>query len=63
MAKNKYNQAVWSKRIKKKSSLLFQEIGSSINVDKRLFREDIMGSLAHIAVSYTHLTLPTILLV
>ena len=57
MAKNKYNQAVWSKRIKKKSSLLFQEIGSSIDVDKRLFREDIMGSLA--PVSYTHLTLPT----
>ena len=48
MAKNKYNQAVWSKRIKKKASLLFQEIGSSIDVDKRLFREDIMGSLAHI---------------
>ena len=48
MAKNKYNQAVWSKRIRKKTSLLFQEIGSSINVDKRLFREDIMGSLAHI---------------
>ena len=48
MAKNKYNQAVWSKRIKKKTSLLFQEIGSSIDVDKRLFREDIMGSLAHI---------------
>ena len=48
MAKNKYNQAVWNKRIKKKTSLLFQEIGSSIDVDKRLFREDIMGSLAHI---------------
>ena len=48
MTKNKYNQAVWSKRIKKRSSLLFQEIGSSIDVDKRLFREDIMGSLVHI---------------
>jgi len=48
MTKNKYNQAVWGKRIKKRSSLLFQEIGSSIDVDKRLFREDIMGSLAHI---------------
>ena len=48
MTKNKYNQAVWDKRIKKRSSLLFQEIGSSIDVDKRLFREDIMGSLAHI---------------
>ena len=39
MAKNKYNQAVWSKRIKKKSSLLFQEIGSSIDVDKRLLEK------------------------
>ena len=48
MTKNKYNQAVWSKRIKKKSSLLFQEIGSSIDVDKRLFKEEIRGSLAHI---------------
>ena len=48
MAKNKYNQAVWNKRIKRKSSLLFQEIGGSIDIDKRLFREDIMGSLAHI---------------
>ena len=48
MIKNKYNQAVWSKRIKKKPSMLFQEIGSSIDVDKRLFKEDIMGSLAHI---------------
>ena len=48
MIKNKYNQAVWTKRIKKKSSLLFREIGSSIDVDKRLFKEDIMGSLAHI---------------
>ena len=48
MSKNKYNQAVWGSRIKKKSSLLFQEIGSSIDIDKRLFKEDIMGSLAHI---------------
>ena len=48
MTKNKYNQAVWSKRVKKKPSLLFQEIGSSIDVDKRLFKEDIIGSLAHI---------------
>ena len=48
MAKNKYNQVVWGKRIKKRSSLIFQEIGSSIDVDKRLFREDIMSSLAHI---------------
>ncbi len=48
MTKNKYNQAIWSKRIKKKSSLLFQQIGSSIDVDKRLFKEDIAASLVHV---------------
>ena len=48
MTKNKYNQAIWNKRIKNKPSLLFQEIGSSIDVDKRLFREDIMASLVHV---------------
>ena len=48
MAKNKNNQTIWSKRIKKNSSILFQELGSSINVDKRLFREDIRGSISHV---------------
>ena len=48
MTKNKNNQAIWNNRIKKNSSLLFQEIGSSINVDKRLFKEDIKGSLVHV---------------
>ena len=41
MLKNKNNQAIWNKRIKKSTSILFQEIGSSIDVDKRLFKEDI----------------------
>ena len=48
MSKNKYNQAIWDKRIKKSTSLLFQDIGSSIDIDKRLFQEDINGSLAHV---------------
>ena len=48
MIKNKCNQAIWNKRIKKKPSKLFQEIGSSIDIDKRLFKEDIIGSLAHV---------------
>tara|TARA_Y100000590_G_scaffold461543_1_gene623377 strand:- start:844 stop:2238 length:1395 start_codon:yes stop_codon:yes gene_type:complete len=48
MTKNKNNQAIWNKRIGKKSSILFQKIGSSINVDKRLFKEDIFGSLVHV---------------
>ena len=50
MAKNKNNQAIWNKRIKKKSSLLFQEMGSSIDIDKRLFKEDIAASLVHVAM-------------
>ena len=48
MVINKNNQAIWNKRIKKSTSELFQEIGSSINVDKRLFKEDIQASLAHV---------------
>jgi len=48
MARNKNNQAIWNKRIKKNTSKLFQEIGSSINVDKRLFKEDIQASLVHV---------------
>ena len=48
MAKNKYNQAIWKKRIKKNSSVLFQEIGSSIDIDKRLFKEDIHSSIIHV---------------
>ena len=48
MSRNKNNQAIWNKRINKNSSTLFQEIGSSIDVDKRLFKEDILGSIAHV---------------
>ena len=48
MVKNKNNQAIWNKRIKKSTSELFQEIGSSINVDKRLFKEYIQASLVHV---------------
>ena len=48
MITNKNNQAIWNKRIKKNTSELFQEIGSSINVDKRLFKEDIQASLVHV---------------
>ena len=47
MAKNKNNKAFWGTRIKKTSSL-FQKIGNSIDVDKRLFNEDIKGSEAHV---------------
>ena len=51
MAKNKNNQTIWSKRIKNNSSL-FQKIGSSINVDKKLYKEDIAGSIAHVEMLF-----------
>ncbi len=51
MAKNKNNQAIWNTRIKKTSSL-FQKIGSSIDIDKRLFREDIIASIAHVEMLF-----------
>jgi argininosuccinate lyase len=44
--KNK-NKTVWSKRLKGKISKSFQRIGSSINVDKRLYKQDILGSIVH----------------
>ena len=52
MVKNKNNQAIWSTRIKDKSSGLYQKIGSSINVDKRLYKEDIAGSIAHVEMLF-----------
>ncbi len=48
MTKNKNNQSVWSSRIKKNKSTLFEKIGSSINIDKRLYKEDINCSLTHV---------------
>ena len=47
MSKNKNNQAIWGDRIKKNTSSIFQKVGSSIDVDKRLYKEDIIGSIAH----------------
>ncbi len=52
MAKNKNNNAIWNNRIKKKTSALFKEIGSSLNIDKRLYREDIAGSIAHVEMLF-----------
>ncbi len=46
MSKNK-NQAIWKSRIKKKTSSLFQKVGSSINIDKELYKEDIKVSMVH----------------
>ena len=52
MAKNKNNQAIWNTRIKKKASSLFQKVGNSIDIDKRLYKEDIQGSIAHVEMLF-----------
>ncbi len=52
MTKNKNNQAIWNTRIKKKTSSLFQKIGSSIDIDKRLYKEDIAGSIIHVEMLF-----------
>ena len=41
------NKTIWSNRFKKKMSQSFQKIGSSINIDKRLYEQDIMSSIVH----------------
>ena len=52
MAENKNNKAIWNTRIKKDTSSIFRKIGSSIDVDKRLFKEDIQGSIAHVEMLF-----------
>ena len=52
MTKNKNNQAIWNIRVKKNTSNLFQKIGSSIDIDKRLYQEDIKGSISHVEMLF-----------
>ena len=52
MTKNKNNQAIWNARIKKKASSIFQKVGNSIDIDKRLFKEDIAGSIVHVEMLF-----------
>ena len=47
MSKNKNNQAIWNYRIKKNTSSLFEKVGNSIDIDKKLYKEDIAVSIAH----------------
>ncbi len=52
MTKNKNNQAIWGSRIKNNTSLIFQKVGNSIDVDKRLYKEDIAVSIAHVEMLF-----------
>jgi len=44
--KNK-NKAVWGTRFNNSTSKIFEKFGASIDIDKRLFEEDILGSIVH----------------
>ena len=52
MRKNKNNEAIWNTRITKDKSVLFQKVGSSLNIDKKLYKEDIAGSSAHVEMLF-----------
>ena len=52
MSKNKNNQAIWNLRIKKSTSTLFQKVGNSIDIDKKLYREDIASSIVHVEMLF-----------
>ena len=52
MSQNKNNKTVWSIRITKDTSSIFQKVGSSLSVDKRLFKEDIAGSIVHVEMLF-----------
>ena len=52
MTKNKNNQTIWNTRIKNNASSIFQRVGSSIGIDKRLYKEDITGSIAHVEMLF-----------
>ena len=52
MVKNKNNKAIWNTRITKNTSNLFQKIGSSLDIDKKLYKEDIIGSIAHVEMLF-----------
>ena len=52
MSKNKNNKTIWGSRIKKKTSSFFKRVGNSIDIDKRLYKEDIIGSIAHVEMLF-----------
>ena len=41
------NKTVWGSRFNNATSKVFEKIGASIDIDKRLFEEDILGSIVH----------------
>jgi len=52
MSKNKNNKATWNARINKKTSTLYKKVGNSIDIDKKLYKEDILGSIVHVEMLF-----------
>ena len=52
MTKNKNNQAIWGARIMANTSSIYEKAGSSIDIDKRLYKEDIAASIAHVEMLF-----------
>ena len=52
MRKNKNNQTIWGTRIKNRTSALFQKVGNSIDIDRKLYKEDIKGSIVHVEMLF-----------
>jgi len=52
MTKNKNNKVILGHRTKKDVSSLFKKIGSSIDIDKKLYKEDIKVSIVHVEMLF-----------
>ena len=52
MTKNKNNKTLWGTRIKNNTSSFFQKVGNSIDIDKRLYKEDIAASIVHVEMLF-----------
>ncbi len=52
MIKNKNKQTIWNTRIKGNISKIFEKVGSSIDIDKNLYKEDIACSIAHVEMLF-----------
>tara|TARA_Y100000591_G_scaffold171335_1_gene147818 strand:- start:7380 stop:8759 length:1380 start_codon:yes stop_codon:yes gene_type:complete len=44
----KKNKPIWGTRIKSRTSNIFERVSSSIEIDQRLFKEDILASIVHV---------------
>ena len=53
MSKNKNNQPIWGNRINKSSKNLFEKVGRSLKIDKRLYHEDILASSVHVEMLFS----------